>query len=389
MRILYCATDQVVPGSLGGSVHVQSVAEGLANLGHEVHVAAALGNPAPHPGVTWHALEAPLRSAHLRLLRAGELTLLARAVQPDLIMERYHNFGGEGVLAAKRIGVPLVLEVNAPVVDHAGSLKQILDRLMLVEPARRWRDWQCRRANLIVTPMARILPAWVSADRILEIEWGADTDRFRPGAAGSIPFARQPGQVVLVFAGAFRPWHGALHLVRAMRQLHTRGRTNVIAVLIGAGPEWPRIRAEAEGLESVILTGAVPHDRMPACLAAADIGIAPFDVTAHKPLQLGFYWSPLKVFEYMAAGLPVIAPNLDRLRHIVRHDREGMLYDPADTIGLVGAIEALLDPARRQALGRAARIRVETEFSWTAHCLRLDRAMTDVVRRAGQVTCAS
>ena len=47
---------------------------------------------------------------------------------------------------------------------------------------------------------------------------------------------------------------------------------------------------------------------MPACLAAADIGVAPFDVAAHAPLALGFYWSPLKIFEYMAAGLPVVAP---------------------------------------------------------------------------------
>jgi glycosyltransferase involved in cell wall biosynthesis len=128
---------------------------------------------------------------------------------------------------------------------------------------------------------------------------------------------------------------------------------------------------------------------MPACLAAADIGVAPFDVTAHPPLQLGFYWSPLKVFEYMAAGLPVIAPNLYRLSHIVRHDREGMLYDPADPSGLAGAIETLIDSGRRHALGCAARLRVETEFSWTAHCRRLDRAMADAVSRAGHAACAS
>lgn len=389
MKILDCATDQIVPGALGGSVHVQSVAEGLARLGHEVHVASALGEPPPDGGVVWHELASPWRSAHLRLFRAGDTTRLARELRPDVIMERYHNFGGEGVLAAKRIGAPLVLEVNAPVIDHAGSLKHILDRAMLVEPARRWRDWQCRRADLIVTPMSRILPPWVPATRILEIEWGADTDRFRPDATGTVPFARQPGQVTLVFAGAFRPWHGAIQLVRAMRQLRARGRTNLTAVLIGTGPELARVRAEAEALDNVILTGAVAHDRMPACLAAADIGVAPFDVTAHQPLQLGFYWSPLKVFEYMAAGLPVIAPNLDRLSHIVRHDREGMLYDPAEPSGLAGAIETLIDSGRRHALGSAARMRVETEFSWAVHCRRLDRAVADVVSRAGRAACAS
>ena len=53
-------------------------------------------------------------------------------------------------------------------------------------------------------------------------------------------------------------------------------------------------------------------------LAAADIGVAPFDVAAHRPLSLGFFWSPLKIFEYMASGLPVVAPAVDRHPHSSR-----------------------------------------------------------------------
>jgi glycosyltransferase involved in cell wall biosynthesis len=104
--------------------------------------------------------------------------------------------------------------------------------------------------------------------------------------------------------------------------------------------------------------------------------VAPFDVSAHGPLALDFYWSPLKVFEYMASGLPVVAPRIPRLTEIVRDGREGVLYDAARPRALAAALERLTDAALRQRLGRAARDRVVSEFSWTRHAARLDEAFT-------------
>jgi glycosyltransferase involved in cell wall biosynthesis len=377
MRILYCAIDQVVPGTKGGSVHVRAVADGLAALGHEVHVLAQRGAGGfPTAGARWHEMGPPLGSSRLRLARAGRVAAVARALKPDVVIERYFNFGGEGVRAATRVGALAVLEVNAPVVDYAGSPKRLLDRLLLVEPMRRWREWQCRRAGLIVSPSRAILPAWLPAERIVELEWGADTDRFRPGAPGPVPFERRPGDVVAVFAGAFRAWHGAIHLVEAMRRIETAGTPSVRAVLAGDGPELPRAREAARGLERVTFVGAVDHDAMPALLAASDVGVAPFDVRAHAPLSIAFYWSPLKVFEYMASGLPIVAPDNDGLRRIVTDGREGALYDPADAGALARALDRLRDPTVRRRLGDAARDRAVREFSWTGHCSRLEAAMS-------------
>jgi glycosyltransferase involved in cell wall biosynthesis len=385
MRILYAAIDQQVPGTKGGSTHVAAVASGLAALGHEVHVATARGAaPWPDGRVAWHPLAAPAGRPHLRLLRARRLVRLARTVRPDIILERYHNFGGEGALAARACGAALVLEVNAPVVDHPGSAKARLDRALLVEPMRRWREWQCRQAALIVTPLRAILPAWVPADRILEIEWGADPDRFRPDAGGMVPFARQAGEIVVVFAGAFRAWHGARRLAEALAGLQARGHDRLHGVFIGDGPEMAAVRRAAAGLRRATFTGALPHEAMPAALAAADIGAAPFDPAAHPPLRLGFYWSPLKVFEYMAAGLPVVAPRLPRLSRLVEDGVEGVLYDPADPGGLESALLALEDASRRTRMGRAARARAVREYSWQEHCRRLDEALRAAARAGGR-----
>ncbi len=385
MKILYCAIDQVVPGTTGGSVHVRAVAEGLAALGHEVHVLVqrgAAGFP-PRP-VRWHEMAPPLGSARLRLLRAGRVAALARALRPDVVIERYFNFGGEGMRAARTSGALSVLEVNAPVIDYPGSPKRMLDRALVVEPMRRWRDWQCRAADVIVSPSRAILPAWLPDERVVEIEWGADTERFHPGAEGAVPFERTPGAVTAVFAGAFRAWHGAVHLVDAIRRVRERGVRNISAVLAGDGPEAPRVRRAAEGLDGVVFTGPIAHDAMPALLAAADIGVAPFDVTAHAPLAIAFYWSPLKVFEYMASGLPVAAPSIDGMTRIVQDGREGVLYDPSDPTALAGALERLVDADLRRRLGSAARARAVGEFSWTLHCARLQDAMTRALARRRQ-----
>lgn len=382
MRLLYCAIDQRVPGTTGGSVHVRAVAEGLAALGHEVHVLATPG-PGGFPAgrVTWHAMHPPLGRRELRWTRRGAVSTIARRLRPDLVIERYYNFGGEGIVSAARAGIAGVLEVNAPVIDYPGSPKARLDRALLFEPMRRWREHVCRLADVIVTPSAAIVPHWIPPARVLSVEWGADTTRFEPGAKGIAPFSRQAGDVVAIFAGAFRAWHGAHHLVDAFRLVHQRGGHRLKLVLAGDGPELPLVREKATGLSGITILGAVPHEVMPATLAAADVGAAPFDVAAHPPLALDFYWSPLKVFEYMASGLPVVAPRLPRLAGLVEDGREGVLYAPPTADALAGALESLLDDGRRREMGTHARVRAERDYSWSAHCRALERAFHEALER--------
>ena len=377
MRILYSAIDQTVPGTVGGSVHVAAVAEGLAALGHDVHALASPGAGGfPDGPVRWIAMRPPLGRKELRWARRRQVTRLARHLGVDAVIERYYNFGGEAILAGAAIGATTMLEVNAPVIDHDGSAKRLLDRALLVEPMRRWRERLCRAADVIVSPSAAILPPDTPVAKVLLLEWGADTGRFHPEARGPLPFTRPPGALA-VFAGAFRRWHGAANLVHAMRQLKSRGVRDLSTVLIGDGPELGNVRSLAAGLDNVVFTGAVAHAAVPACLAAADIGVAPFDPAAHAPLALGFYWSPLKIFEYMAAGLPVVAPDLPRIAALAAHDREAWLYDPGRPEALADALAALLDRPSRQRLGAAARERAVRDYSWSAHCRALDAALRE------------
>jgi glycosyltransferase involved in cell wall biosynthesis len=374
VKFLYCAIDQTVPGTTGGSVHVTAVAEELAALGHEVHVLVTPGNgPFPAGPVRWIPMSAPLGAKQLRWLRTARVRDLVSSLQPDVVIERYYNFGGEGITAAEAVKAKTVLEVNSPVIDHPGSAKALVDRALLVEPLRRWRERICARADLIVTPSLAILPQGTPAAKVVRLEWGADTERFQPGI-GPPPFER-PASTVAIFAGAFRAWHGAVNLVRAVRELRERDRSDIGAVFVGDGPERSAVRKAASGLSGVVFAGAIAHERMPAYLAAADIGVAPFEIAAHRPLTLGFYWSPLKIFEYMSAALPVAAPAVDRIPSLVEHGREGLLYDPNIPGALAATLERLTDPALRRSLGSAARERAIREYSWKAHCAALVRAI--------------
>ena len=382
LRLLYVAIDQKVPGTLGGSVHVQAVAEGLARLGHEVHVATQAGGAWPAGTVTWHPMRPPLGRSELRWTRQPAVGQLAREIRADAIIERYYNFGGEGILAAGAIGVPAILEVNAPIVDYPGSSKARLDRALVVEPMRRWRDRICRATDLFVTPAAEILPAWIDRDKVLEIEWGADVDHFRPDAPRPPAFTRDPR------ARARRVCRRVSDVARRRPSVGVAGATACrrrSSIRRRVDRRWPR----AAGRRARRARRARHHlHRRGAASRCCRAGwrkptSASRRSTRHVTGRCGSASTGRRSRSSSTwpSVCPVLAPALPRLRRLVEHGREGWLYDPDDARGLDRALEALADPDRRRVMGAAARARVVQDFSWTAHCRALDGRLRELVSR--------
>ena len=379
MRVLYVASDQVVPGTTGGSVHVLEVARGLARRGHAIDVvirgdgaAAALPDA---PGLRWHRVAwwPPHRFFRFRARRS--VAAVADAVRPDVIMERYYNFGGEGIATARARGVPSLLEVNSPVVDHPGSLKAALDAAMVVRPLKRYREAMVREATALVAPIPEIVPASARA-RTEIVTWGANVEAFSPARrdpAVRTALGVPEGAIAVLFSGSFRPWHGVHVLEEAARRL--RHRADLFFVLAGGDGA-----GEGDGYRGRRL-GAVPYDQMPAVVAACDMGIAPYDTARLAQLRLGFFWSPLKIFEYMASGLPTITVDRHPLEEVVRDGEEGLHVKEADPAALAAAIERLAgdEPLRRR-LGANARRRVVERYSWDKHCAQLEALLSRLVR---------
>ena len=391
MKLLYVASGIPVPGTLGGSTHTLEVARGLSARGHAIHVVAcsregrgslaALARPVSsrYAGFHLHHLDIPKSAA---LLSAPLILRLARALAPDLIMERYYNFAGSGIWAARRLGLPSILEVNALIVDPPEVFKRRLDD-RLGGPMRRWALAQCRWADRIVTPLHTTVPPQIPRDKIVELPWGANVERFALGDGGwGMGDGEDPSHPpVIVFLGSFRAWHGGLDFMRAAGLLLADGR-DCQFLLIGDGPE----RAAAEQLAAAwpgrfTFTGAVAYDTVPRLLARATIGVAPFTTAPHPALRsAGFFWSPLKVYEYMAAGLPVVTAAIHPLDQVIRDGQEGALFAEGDLPGLAAQIARLLDdPVAARAMGMRARERVIQHYSWARHCEELERIMKEII----------
>jgi glycosyltransferase involved in cell wall biosynthesis len=391
VNILYVASAIALPGTSGGATHVREVAAGLARRGHRVHVVARRGKSGEldlGPGITSTLLPWPDK---LALLGYPAIAGVARRFQPDVVMERYYNFAGAGVLLAHRRGLPALLEVNAPMVDPPGSRKETLDRL-LGRPLRRWAVRQALWSRRIVTPLASTVPPPVPRDRIEQVNWGANVDRFHPGLrqerAGELAALRREWGIaeeatVAAFVGSFRAWHGVQSFIRVALKL-LPAHPDLYFLAVGGGPDLAPVQAQVTGsrlgaaeTRRIIFTGPQPHERVPLLLALADIGVAPFVPAAYRPLRsFGFYWSPLKIFEYMAMALPVVTTAIPPLNEIIRDGREGLLYAESDDAALAQAIAALAaDPAARAAMGARARERVVARYSWDAHCVQLEQAL--------------
>jgi len=388
-KILYVAPAETVPGKVGGSVHVEEVARGLAGLGYRVDVLCrrAKGFNSREelaPNLRIHRL-VPKYKIRYSLWRAKRYAYrLAKEYKPDYIIERYYNFGGAGVLAGRKFGVPVMLEVNSPVIDHPGSLKALIDRLLIFKPMKRYRVFMCRSAADIITPLPEIIPWWVPEEKIHKVNWGAAVERFHKNPVRDY-YRKNLGlsldRTIVIFLGSFRKWHGVWDLAEAAKEAIQK-HPKLFFLMIGDGEERKPLQRwiSKHGMKDHFrFTGSVEYRLIPDYLAAADIGTAPYNPALHPQLKLGFYWSPLKIFEYMAASLPVITIDVAPLNDIIRHGKDGILYPAGDVNRLSECITeiAKMPLKKREEMGAGARERVTKNYSWSVHCRELDRIIRE------------
>jgi glycosyltransferase involved in cell wall biosynthesis len=191
----------------------------------------------------------------------------------------------------------------------------------------------------------------------------------RDGAAARAELNLPGDAPVVMFVGGFQPWHGLEHLLDAFAQVQA-ARPDARLVLVGDGPAREAVTRQARALRlngCLHITGSVPHARVPQLLAAADVVAAPYP---RLPREMWF--SPLKLYEYMAAGKAIVATDDGQIRQAIQDGENGLLVPPGDVSSLAAAITQLVqDPARRAQLGQTARCHAVERHSWERHIDRL------------------
>jgi glycosyltransferase involved in cell wall biosynthesis len=395
LKVLYTHRTQ---GKGAEGAHVAGMVEAFRLRGHQVVVDCLPGcdptqaSAAPAPG----AVGAPARKRWLSVLaeRAPQwlfgvlevlynLPLAARLLprllrdRPDFVYERYSLCTFAPVLLCRLLRIPHVLEVNdSVVIERSRPLK-------LVRTAAFIERWVLARTQLGITISERFL-----AQLKAGVKFQLPRMIVCPNAVSEVRFlrrARLSAQArqelraryrlgsgpVIGSAGQFVAWHGLPAFVDAAAALIRQHRIELLFVGDGPTREDTLAAARRHGLQDQLrFTGMLGHDAVPDHLELLDVAIIPYS---------NLHGSPMKLMEFMAMGLPVVAPALPPVLEVVRDGETAFLFAPDDMQAMSQVLQACLaDPEQARQVGQAAREHVAAHLTWDVHaqqvlrCLGLD-----------------
>ncbi len=388
MNICYVAPDIPVPHTgdfIGGSTHTLEVAKGLAGFGNTVYIISRRmsgqkffekisdrvytyriyrGIIIPvKGGVTGKAdLRPKLKifeniyfNTIYRLFVMVVSMMVLRKHNIEVILER-NSAKGAGVFSGMILGIPALVEVIDPEYSRCAL------RL-------------CRK---IFAYTEKILPEDVLSKTEI-IHAGVDAELFRPVDSRKVREAHGIKGNIVVYVGSMSAWHGAEHLIGVAERMKDM---DVTFLMVGKDVAALKELAKRKGVPGkFVFTGFVDYKDVPAYIAAADVAVAPYDPAGFKGMEKhGFYFSPIKIFEYMACGKPVITSNVEIVRDLIKENECGIVAEPGDIEELADKIKFILNnPELREKLGKNGRKAVLEKYSWNHVVERFQRGLAGVL----------
>ncbi len=364
-------------------MHIDALTRALSERGHEIVMAGPVRqenrplNAGARSGLKQFLPARLYECAEFSYSARGYVRLarLAAATTPDLIYERYNLHYFAGAWLSRRLKLPFILEVNAPLAEE----REAHGNLALKTFARRHEAdiWKAADKVLPVTETLadRIRAAGVADEKIEIIPNGVGREFLEPVEGAKI--RERYGvehKLVLGFTGFVRDWHG---VDRAIHYLARAGRDDLHLLIVGDGPARAGLETLASELgvaRHVTVTGVVQRAAMPEYVAAFDIALQPAVVD---------YASPLKLFEYMAMAKPVLAPDAPNILEILKDGENGLLFRGDGFDAALGVLVG--DEHIRRALGAAARKTIaRDDYTWAGNARRVERIAEDLTAQERQ-----
>jgi glycosyltransferase involved in cell wall biosynthesis len=298
-----------------------------------------------------------------------------------------HNgvFYGGAALACRKLGIPYVLTVSAdPLLERslAGRPLRGFHRYVAASEAR--FTFRTAKRILCVSDPAKtnLVETWgVDPHKIVVMANGVDAELFNPdysSESARVKLGIGETNPVIGFVGGFQPWHGIDRLVEGFAKIHHDQPASKL-LLIGDGRARPMIEqkiAECGVCPDVIITGLVPQERVPELMAAIDVAVLPY-----PELPQDLWFSPLKLYEYMASGKAIVASRAGQIAQVIVDRTHGILTNPGDVDEMNAAIIELLEnPELRERLGKNAREKAVTQHSWDRYIQSLISVYEDALR---------
>jgi glycosyltransferase involved in cell wall biosynthesis len=387
MRIIYHHRTRSTDAQ---RIHITEMVRALKELGHEVEVVSLVplnvGKDDPKRDASkasWQTLVRRLPFGYEFVQLAYNLVGLpmlfskTRRARANLVYERYALFNFSGVVTARLLGLPLILEVNSPL-----AMEQFRDKEIRLYKLARWAERTiCRAASQVIvvsTPLGRILEEnKVPAAKIEVMSNGVALEDFKPRPASPQLRARLglEGFTVVGFVGWFRNWHGLDLLLEAFHKSNLASHA-VKLLLIGDGPAMPDLKSYVEKHqlgESVLFTGPVKHAEVPDYLDLVDIAVQPAAIE---------YCSPMKILEYMALGKCIVAPRQENVQELLKEGEEAQFFKPWDAQSMTEALTAIvLNPEKARSMGRKAREAIdERGYLWSSNARRVTAMAEEMIR---------
>lgn len=359
-QIAYVCLQATVQGQ-ASYAHVHRIVEGLRGCGWFVDLYEPKHSVSSPRGVVGRVMS-------FAWLQLGAAFRLGRY---DVLYVRAHPLALIVSLGAYIRRIPVVQECNGTYHDAFVAWPAIRRFSGLVVGLQRWQ-YRHAAAVVAVTPGLR---TWVRHEapgqRVEVIPNGADTTMFSPDATPEMGLPRE----YAVFVGALAPWQGVEIILEALES--NSWPQDVTVLIAGDGVLRSRVVEVAERNQQLVYMGTVEHVRVPGILAGALASLIPMDMQERDQYGL----SPIKLYESMAAGAPVVASDIAGLGETVSAHECGLLVPPGNAAALAERIADLsCDPLLAARLGENGRQAAVRFHDWSSRAEDTSRLLRELGR---------